>query len=167
MVIIFLQEAKKSKNGKAPHTAWCNYDDLNEYFWYLRIQVEQCISCLRLKHAVIACIFFFLLLHIIIWLTLPRSSDCFSLGWPMRDDGEFFKSTRDTSKVHSHYFCINCFIWMTIFLITLYDCYPRAKELLTKILQGWVNRILPRPDHFGIPFEVLTASGHSSCLLYR
>ncbi|KAK9991306.1 hypothetical protein SO802_026291 [Lithocarpus litseifolius] len=50
------KEAEKSKNGKASHSAWCNYDDLNEYFW---------------------------------------SSDCFSLGWPMRDDGEFFKSTRD------------------------------------------------------------------------
>uniref|UniRef100_A0A2N9IN91 1,3-beta-glucan synthase n=1 Tax=Fagus sylvatica TaxID=28930 RepID=A0A2N9IN91_FAGSY len=50
------KEAEKSQNGKAPHSAWCNYDDLNEYFW---------------------------------------SSDCFSLGWPMRDDGEFFKSTRD------------------------------------------------------------------------
>ena len=24
-----------------------------------------------------------------------RSSDCFSLGWPMRDDGSFFTSTRD------------------------------------------------------------------------
>ncbi|KAL6551933.1 Callose synthase 5 [Orobanche gracilis] len=44
-------ESKKGKNGKASHTAWCNYDDLNE------------------------------------------SSDCFHLGWPMRDDGEFFKST--------------------------------------------------------------------------
>ncbi|KAK6152988.1 hypothetical protein DH2020_012627 [Rehmannia glutinosa] len=53
------KEAKKGKNGKAPHTAWCNYDDLNEYFW---------------------------------------SSDCFSLGWPMRDDGEFFKSIRDAPK---------------------------------------------------------------------
>lgn len=30
---------------------------------------------------------------------IPRSSDCFSLGWPMRDDGEFFKSTRETVKV--------------------------------------------------------------------
>ncbi|PKI42246.1 hypothetical protein CRG98_037362 [Punica granatum] len=49
------KEAKKSKNGKAPHSGWCNYDDLNEYFW---------------------------------------SADCFSLGWPMRDDGDFFKSTR-------------------------------------------------------------------------
>ncbi|KAA8531070.1 hypothetical protein F0562_005779 [Nyssa sinensis] len=53
------REAKKSKNGKAPHSAWCNYDDLNEYFW---------------------------------------SSDCFSLGWPMRDDGDFFKSTRDIAQ---------------------------------------------------------------------
>ncbi|KAJ7945245.1 Callose synthase [Quillaja saponaria] len=50
------KEAKKSRGGKSPHTTWCNYDDLNEYFW---------------------------------------SSNCFSLGWPMRDDGEFFKSTRD------------------------------------------------------------------------
>ncbi|TKY73835.1 Callose synthase 5 [Spatholobus suberectus] len=48
------KEAEKSKNGTAPHSAWCNYDDLNEYFW---------------------------------------SPDCFSLGWPMRDDGEFFRST--------------------------------------------------------------------------
>ncbi|GMN30383.1 hypothetical protein TIFTF001_002769 [Ficus carica] len=53
------KEAKKSRNGKAPHSAWCNYDDLNEYFW---------------------------------------SSDCFSLGWPMRDDGNFFKSTRDLTQ---------------------------------------------------------------------
>ncbi|KAL7102051.1 hypothetical protein ACP275_08G095700 [Erythranthe tilingii] len=53
------KESKKGKNGKAPHTAWCNYDDLNEYFW---------------------------------------SSDCFQLGWPMSDDGEFFKSTRDVTQ---------------------------------------------------------------------
>ncbi|CAA7398033.1 unnamed protein product [Spirodela intermedia] len=51
------KESKKSKNGKAPHSAWCNYDDLNEYFW---------------------------------------SDDCFSLGWPMHDDGEFFKSTHES-----------------------------------------------------------------------
>nr|KYP67853.1 Callose synthase 5 [Cajanus cajan] len=54
------KEAKKSRHGKAPHSAWCNYDDLNEYFW---------------------------------------SSECFSLGWPMRDDGEFFKSTSDLKKL--------------------------------------------------------------------
>ncbi|KAJ4765201.1 glucan synthase-like 3 [Rhynchospora pubera] len=47
------REASKSKNGKAPHAKWCNYDDLNEYFW---------------------------------------SPDCFSLGWPMNDNAEFFKS---------------------------------------------------------------------------
>ncbi|KAL7588235.1 hypothetical protein Lser_V15G39895 [Lactuca serriola] len=53
------KETKRSKNGKAPHSAWCNYDDLNEYFW---------------------------------------SPDCFALGWPMRDDGDFFRSTRDTTQ---------------------------------------------------------------------
>ncbi|KAJ8617503.1 hypothetical protein MRB53_013689 [Persea americana] len=54
------KEAKKSRNGKAPHSSWCNYDDLNEYFW---------------------------------------SRDCFSLGWPMRDDGDFFKSTHDEKTI--------------------------------------------------------------------
>ncbi|KAL8477569.1 hypothetical protein ACS0TY_029749 [Phlomoides rotata] len=53
------KESKKGKNGTAPHTAWCNYDDLNEYFW---------------------------------------SSECFLLGWPMRDDGDFFKSIRDVTQ---------------------------------------------------------------------
>ncbi|XP_065866870.1 callose synthase 5-like [Euphorbia lathyris] len=56
---VIKQEASKCQNGKASHTAWCNYDDLNEYFW---------------------------------------STDCFALGWPMRDDGSFFKSTHNTGK---------------------------------------------------------------------
>ncbi|KAG0482011.1 hypothetical protein HPP92_010095 [Vanilla planifolia] len=54
------KEAEKSNNGKASHSAWCNYDDLNEFFW---------------------------------------SSDCFSLGWPMRDDGELFKSIHESKSV--------------------------------------------------------------------
>ncbi|XP_065874935.1 callose synthase 5-like [Euphorbia lathyris] len=53
---VIKQEASKCRNGKASHTAWCNYDDLNEYFW---------------------------------------STDCFSLGWPMRDDGPFFRTTHN------------------------------------------------------------------------
>ncbi|KAK8658810.1 hypothetical protein V6N13_029031 [Hibiscus sabdariffa] len=53
---VIQMEAEKNKNGTASHADWCNYDDLNEYFW---------------------------------------SSDCFSLGWPMRDDGDFFQSTLD------------------------------------------------------------------------
>ncbi|KAA3479751.1 callose synthase 5-like [Gossypium australe] len=36
---------------------------------------------------------------------LNESSDCFSLGWPMRDDGDFFKSTRDTGKKTSRRKC--------------------------------------------------------------
>lgn len=35
-LVVFIEmfkETKRSKNGKAPHSAWCNYDDLNEYFW--------------------------------------------------------------------------------------------------------------------------------------
>ncbi|GMJ08614.1 callose synthase 5, ARABIDOPSIS THALIANA GLUCAN SYNTHASE-LIKE 2, GLUCAN SYNTHASE-LIKE 2 [Hibiscus trionum] len=55
---VIAKEAEKNKNGTASHADWCNYDDLNEYFW---------------------------------------SSDCFSLGWPMRDDGDFFKSTHNNT----------------------------------------------------------------------
>ncbi|KAD5803428.1 hypothetical protein E3N88_14788 [Mikania micrantha] len=63
--LVIEKETMRSKNGKAPHSAWCNYDDLNEYFW---------------------------------------SADCFALGWPMRDDGDFFRSTRDMTqgKLSSH-----------------------------------------------------------------
>lgn len=28
-----LQEAANNDNGRAPHSAWRNYDDFNEYFW--------------------------------------------------------------------------------------------------------------------------------------
>ncbi|XP_059439363.1 callose synthase 11-like isoform X2 [Corylus avellana] len=29
-------EVESSRNGKAPHSAWRNYDDINEYFWSMR-----------------------------------------------------------------------------------------------------------------------------------
>lgn len=38
-------------------------------------------------------------LAFLFFYVFSRSSDCFSLGWPMRDDGEFFKSTRDIVQV--------------------------------------------------------------------
>lgn len=42
MFILFkFQEASKGRNGKAPHSAWCNYDDLNEYFWSVFHSVAQ------------------------------------------------------------------------------------------------------------------------------
>jgi hypothetical protein len=45
---MMFQEAKKSSNGKAPHTAWCNYDDLNEYFWFVLINIK--ILCKRVGY---------------------------------------------------------------------------------------------------------------------
>lgn len=33
MLIFDTQEAANNDNGKAPHSAWRNYDDFNEYFW--------------------------------------------------------------------------------------------------------------------------------------
>ncbi|KAM7277486.1 hypothetical protein ACFE04_019352 [Oxalis oulophora] len=34
------REVESSKNGTAPHSAWRNYDDLNEYFWSKRCFVK-------------------------------------------------------------------------------------------------------------------------------
>ncbi|KAK9160555.1 hypothetical protein Syun_006896 [Stephania yunnanensis] len=30
------REVESSRNGTAPHLAWRNYDDINEYFWSRR-----------------------------------------------------------------------------------------------------------------------------------
>ena len=30
-----LKEANRNKGGTASHSSWRNYDDLNEYFWYV------------------------------------------------------------------------------------------------------------------------------------
>lgn len=47
------KEVANNRNGTAPHSAWRNYDDLNEYFW---------------------------------------SEGCFDLGWPMKEDADFFQT---------------------------------------------------------------------------
>lgn len=94
ILLVIFQEAKKCRNGKAPHSAWCNYDDLNEYFWFVWIHKKFLNWGSLLFVAVISWF-----LYIALLLLAFRSSDCFSLGWPMRDDGDFFKSTRDLAKV--------------------------------------------------------------------
>ncbi|URE49712.1 callose synthase [Musa troglodytarum] len=75
------KESKKSNNGKAPHSAWCNYDDLNEYFW---------------------------------------STDCFSLGWPMRDDGDFFKSIRESRPIVEVYVVLGAAVFFQVCLQLLH-----------------------------------------------
>lgn len=34
-----LQEAARNNNGKAAHSKWRNYDDFNEYFWYIPFSI--------------------------------------------------------------------------------------------------------------------------------
>ncbi|XLU60984.1 hypothetical protein S245_020205, partial [Arachis hypogaea] len=34
-------EAKRSRNGTAPHSVWCNYDDLNEYFCWMTLNLRR------------------------------------------------------------------------------------------------------------------------------
>lgn len=33
LVLLELQEGSHNKDGRARHSAWRNYDDLNEFFW--------------------------------------------------------------------------------------------------------------------------------------
>ena len=33
--VVILQEAARNNNGKAAHSAWRNYDDFNEFFWFV------------------------------------------------------------------------------------------------------------------------------------
>ncbi|KAJ1405051.1 Vacuolar protein sorting-associate protein Vta1/Callose synthase, N-terminal [Sesbania bispinosa] len=111
------KEAKKSRNGKAPHSAWCNYDDLNEYFW---------------------------------------SHDCFSLGWPMRDDGDFFKSTSDLAQV------MFIIAWDGISLTDIFQkdvLYSLSSIFITasilRLLQSILDLILNFPGHHRWEFTYL------------
>lgn len=38
-LFINLQEAARNNNGKAAHSAWRNYDDFNEYFWFTFLKI--------------------------------------------------------------------------------------------------------------------------------
>ncbi|RZC90306.1 hypothetical protein C5167_031018, partial [Papaver somniferum] len=104
------KESQKSKNGKAPHSAWCNYDDLNE------------------------------------------SADCFSLGWPMRDDGHFFKSTRNKACIiflsirENLLFLFGTFLLLRNLLTTI-KLIARGNKQLNKNLKAQENLILLKQEH--------------------
>ena len=72
VLLTTFQEAEKSKKGKAPHSAWCNYDDLNEYFWsvWAWYQFSDYNTCLGLF--IRFSIFVFLRFFQVIWLLLSR-----------------------------------------------------------------------------------------------
>ena len=42
------QEADRNNNGKAAHSAWRNYDDFNEYFWFVIF-----LFCFWLKYRIL------------------------------------------------------------------------------------------------------------------
>ncbi|AES59382.1 1,3-beta-glucan synthase subunit FKS1 domain 1 protein [Medicago truncatula] len=88
-----LSRSLTNRNGKASHSAWCNYDDLNEYFWSL---------------------------------------DCFSLGWPIGDDGDFFKSTSDLTQLDK--------------TSLLAEVITHLKELKTNAAQASEGLIIPKDN---------------------
>lgn len=38
-VCVVKKEAQRNKGGTAKHSKWRNYDDLNEYFWYVSFKI--------------------------------------------------------------------------------------------------------------------------------
>lgn len=103
-----------------------------------------------------------------------RTSDCFSLGWPMRDDGDFFKSVHDSkpvTMVQIWYTYVFCQYLLPTNLIRnffgtnfIYRLEAHHKRILRKV-QG--RQISLRLDHFGTSSEVLTECGLSTFWLYR
>lgn len=132
VMVFALQEAKKSRNGKAPHSSWCNYDDLNEYFWCAR----NFVLSLNLKFYELDSVLFlsFFFYSCICYLSF-RSRDCFSLGWPMRDDGDFFKSTHDEKTIFQVFNRLfsGCYHCHKIFVINKIFTQENITVLQTKL----------------------------------
>ena len=38
-VCVVKKEAQRNKGGTVKHSKWRNYDDLNEYFWYVSFKI--------------------------------------------------------------------------------------------------------------------------------
>lgn len=75
-MVVLLQEAANNVNGRAPHSAWRNYDDFNEFFWYAD-QLSSWVSLI--------CCYFHELLPVSF-----RSLKCFQLDWPWKLSNPFF-----------------------------------------------------------------------------
>jgi len=103
-----------------------------------------------------------------------RTSDCFSLGWPMRDDGDFFKSVHDSRSVttvqvlypyvFSQYLLPRNLIGSCFLTNIIYRLEAHHKRIPRKV-RG--RQILLRLEHFGTSSEVLTECGLSTFWLYR
>lgn len=103
---------------------------------------------------------------------LIRSADCFSLGWPMRDDGDFFKSTRERGKVVLHPKILSTLIPLFFFFwrgwpFSEIYFYVREGREINKNLGAQENQILSKHEHFGTFFEVLIDCGLSIYWLCR
>ena len=84
-----LQEGSQNKDGRARHSAWRNYDDLNEFFWWLELNWSQMFWAS----------FGFCCFHKWSNCCFTRSSDCFRLGWPIVTDNDFFTSPENPMRV--------------------------------------------------------------------
>lgn len=98
-----IQEAASNNNGKAAHSAWRNYDDFNEYFWFS----------------------FFLVVYLILSIIIRwwcfylcrtcRSPSCLELKWPLKDDSSFLLKPKKWKRVNpkcysflSHSISVDC-----------------------------------------------------------
>ena len=88
-ILYCIQEANNSNNGRAAHSAWRNYDDFNEYFWF----VLKRAFLLFLPVPFFFFVFYFILLH------MYRSRSCFELSWPPADGSKFLRQPAKRKRV--------------------------------------------------------------------
>lgn len=110
---------------------------------------------------------FVLLLKFLFSKNVSRSADCFSLGWPMRDDGDFFKSTRDLIQAWLLYEGLSLVSKIIAIVSTNCANHSREERLHAEKVEALGNQTSWRPAHFGTFIEVLIACGRSMFWLYR
>lgn len=86
----------------------------------------------------------------------------------MRDDGDFFKSTRGLKQVLVYFLAdVVALYWAVWSFCAKHSCYSREGKNLRERQEALENQILMRHVHSGISSEVLIGCGHFIFLLYR
>ncbi|OVA17595.1 Glycosyl transferase [Macleaya cordata] len=114
-------EAARNNNGKAAHSKWRNYDDFNEYFWFVFL------GLCYFMYGYLAWKFDILWFHS---QCICRSPACFELSWPVKKDSSFLlkpKKWKRTAK--------SSFVEHRTFL-HLYRSFHRLWIFLVLMFQG-------------------------------
>ncbi|KAJ9549228.1 hypothetical protein OSB04_021771 [Centaurea solstitialis] len=101
---VIAAEAANNNNGKAPHSAWRNYDDFNEYFWSP--------SCLKLRWPLDRSSSFF-------WKPTPRSKNILKTNVTKRRGKTSFVEHRTFFHLYHSFHRLWIFLFMMFQALTI------------------------------------------------